>query len=129
MSKKQQENKYQDDSKIYGYIERGMILSGGLSINQSRTIFLLALNDYFCKKIGLNLVSKISNDLLWGFDNLSTKIFIQDSNLGRALEAACDIPLYMEDKNFKEVKRLKQIIIDYWNTNKDFFLSSFKEKE
>jgi hypothetical protein len=129
MSKKQQENKYQDDSKIYGYIERGMILSGGLSINQSRTIFLLALNDYFCKKIGLNLVSKISNDLLWGFDNLSTKIFIQDSNLGRALEAACDIPLYMEDKNFKEVKRLKQIIIDYWNINKDFFLSSFKEKE
>jgi len=127
MSKKLQENKYKEDSKIYGYIEHGIILSGGLSINQLKIIFLLALNDYFSEKIGFKLVSKISNDLLWGFNNLSVKVFIQDADLGRALEAACDIPLYNEDKNFKEVKRLKQVIIDYWDKNKDFFLSLFKD--
>jgi hypothetical protein len=90
-----------NNSKLlfYKYLSVGILKAGGFSIPQAKFIFLLALQDYFNKKLSLPQIQEVACKMLYEFHKSPTTIWVSDPVLADALEAASDIVHYLEKIN------------------------------
>ena len=119
-------------SIIYDYLSEGIYASEGLSVFQTKTIYLLALKDFFEGKLTEREIQDVAGDLLYVFQKTPTDIWEVDSVLGSALDDAADIVYYWErvdeDLSNKKIYEARyKGMKDYYEANKKMIEKKKKE--